>query len=103
MIALKKLPPRRRKLQAILLLLVIAVVIALGWMHRWPEKASLQVFVSLFFVLLILVLLAGVVGRPFRCPVCGKLLREPGNHVKYQGTYIYLCHHCDVAWDTLIP
>ena len=86
-----------------LLVLVIAVVIALGCLHRWPEKASLQLFASLFFILLILVLLAGVVGHPFRCPDCGKLLREGGERSKYQGTYIYLCYHCDVAWDTLIP
>ena len=86
-----------------LLVLVIAVAIALGCMHRWPEKASLQVFVSLFFILQILVLLAGLAGRPFRCPDCGKFLREGEKHIKYQGTYIYLCHHCDIAWDTTIP
>ena len=103
MSALKQLPPRRRKLHATLLGLVIAVVIALGWLHRWPEKAPLLVFVSLFFILLTLVLLAAVVGRPFCCPDCGKFLREGGDHPKCNVTYLYHCHHCDIIWDTLIP
>ena len=99
---IKQLPGRRKKVHKVLIYLLVLVAIGLGFLQKNPQSASVMVFVSLIIASLIVVLVAGAVGRPFRCPDCGKFLREGGSHPRPAETYVYYCKRCDVIWDTLI-
>ena len=99
---IKQLPGRRKKVHKVLIYVLVLIAIGLGFLQKHPQSASLIVFVSLIVAFLIVVLVAGAVGRPFRCPHCGKFLREGGDHPRAAETYVYYCKRCDVIWDTLI-
>ena len=101
MSALKQLP-RRRRIHFTFVMLFAVVALALGFLQSRAQQGSL-IFLYLLIAFVILGVIMAVAGRPLRCPDCGKFLREHGDHPKSQETYLYICRHCDVIWDTLIP
>ena len=102
MSAFKQLPSRRKKFHQVLIYLLLLVALVFGFLLNHPQKASALVFASLLLAFLVVVLVAAAVGRPFRCPDCGRFLREGAEHPRAEETYVYYCKRCDVIWDTLI-
>jgi hypothetical protein len=99
---IKQLPNRRRRVHKVLGYLLLLVGVGVGLLQKYPEKASVGIFVLVLVGFLGVFLMAAVVGRPVRCPDCGKFLREETGHPRAAESYVYYCKRCDVIWDTLI-